>query len=82
METVIGQPNVLLAWVNDEAARQMEKTGEADVKQGMEKLLEMAFRKQFAPTPIKNILRYVPSVSKKTKQTEVDLLQLICTNHF
>lgn len=56
MDTVDGQPNVLLGWINDEAARLMEKTSEDNVKKGMEKLLDLTFKK-FAPTPIKTVLR-------------------------
>lgn len=55
--TVEYQPNMLLAWIYGEGAKAMEKASKEDVKAGVEKLLDVVFRKEFDVTPVKFVLR-------------------------
>lgn len=55
--TVDHQPNVLLAWTYGNGTELMEKVSLEGVKAGIQKLLNVVFKKQFDVTPIKSVIR-------------------------
>ncbi|CAG4934677.1 unnamed protein product [Colias eurytheme] len=55
--TVEYHPNVLLAWIYGNAAEKMEKLTVEEVKFGVEKLLNVVFKKSFDVSPVKFITR-------------------------
>lgn len=55
--TVDHQPNVLLFWIQGKGAKFMEKLSVEEVKAGVQKLIDIAIKKKFDVSPIKNILR-------------------------
>lgn len=50
-------PNLLLAWIYGEGAKEMEKVTEEQVKVAVEKLLQVFFSKEFKLNPIKSVER-------------------------
>lgn len=59
--TVEYHPNVLLAWIYGSAAEIMEKLTVEEVKVGIDKLLNVVFKKSFNVAPVKCITRFVVS---------------------
>ncbi|XP_059062083.1 spermine oxidase-like [Achroia grisella] len=55
--TVDHQPNVLLAWTYGNGAEIMENASLEAVKSGINKLLDVVFKKEFNVTPVKSIVR-------------------------
>lgn len=55
--TVDHQPNVLLFWIQGKGAEFMEKLSVEEVTAGVQKLIDIAIKKKFDVSPIKNILR-------------------------
>ncbi|CAH0725070.1 unnamed protein product, partial [Brenthis ino] len=57
MFTIEYHPNVLLAWIYGEAAEKMEKKSVEEVKAGINKLLDVVFKKKFNVSPVKSVVR-------------------------
>lgn len=55
--TVEYHPNALLAWIYGPAAEAMEKLTIQEVKNGVEKLLNVVFKKSFEVSPVKFVTR-------------------------
>ncbi|KAJ8714420.1 hypothetical protein PYW07_002645 [Mythimna separata] len=55
--TVDYQPNVLLFWIYGQGAETMEKRSVEEVRAGVQKLIDVAVKKEFDVSPIKDILR-------------------------